>query len=103
MRTPFVNSDGLRFKIYRKGFFSSIGKLLKMQDIEIGDASFDDQFIIKGNNEEKVKLLLNDATLKLLIQKQPRILFEIRDERQSATNISSQLFLPSSSNKSLKL
>ena len=23
MRTPFVNSDGLRFKIYREGFFSS--------------------------------------------------------------------------------
>jgi len=87
MRTPFVNSDGLRFKIYREGFFSSIGKFFKMQDIEIGDASFDDQFIIKGNNEAKIKLLLNDATLKQLIQKQPRILFEIRDDKTEGVDM----------------
>ena len=28
MRAPFVNKDGLYFKIYREGFFSSIVKFL---------------------------------------------------------------------------
>ena len=32
-----------------------------MQDIEIGDPFFDDQFLIKGNSPEKIKLLFADA------------------------------------------
>ena len=57
MRAPFINQDGLRFKIYREGVFSSIGKCFGMQDIEIGDGFFDDQFIIKGNDISKIKLM----------------------------------------------
>jgi hypothetical protein len=38
MRAPFVNKDGLYFKIYRKGIFSSIGRFFGMQDLEIGDS-----------------------------------------------------------------
>jgi len=80
MRSPFANKDGLYFMIYREGFFSSIGKFFGMQDIEIGDPYFDDHFIIKGNNEEKVKLLLRDTRLKQLIDTQPDICFEIKDD-----------------------
>ena len=79
MRAPFINQDGLRFKIYREGFFSSIGKFFRMQDIEIGDAFFDDEFIIKGNDVSKIKLMLDDDGLKELIEEVPRIHFEIRD------------------------
>ena len=39
MRAPYVNPNSFRFTIYRKGFFSGIGKFFGMQDIEIGDAS----------------------------------------------------------------
>jgi hypothetical protein len=80
MRAPFVNKDGLYFKIYREGLFSSIGKFFGMDDIEIGDVFFDDQFIIKGNNPEKIRLLLADGRIKDLIKQQPRIHFEIRDD-----------------------
>ena len=31
MRAPYVNKDGLYFKIYREGFFSSVGKFFGMQ------------------------------------------------------------------------
>jgi hypothetical protein len=75
-----VNKDGLYFKIYREGFFSSMGKFFGMQDIEIGDPFFDDQLIIKGNDPEKIKLLFADATIKELIQRQPRVHLEIRDD-----------------------
>jgi hypothetical protein len=80
MRAPFVNKDGLYFKIYRKGFFASVGKFFGMEDREIGDPYFDENFIIKGNNTEKIRLLLNDATLKQLIEAQPKICLQIRDD-----------------------
>lgn len=80
MRAPFVNKDDLYFNISRQGFFSSIGKLFGMQDIEIGDPFFDEQFIIKGNNPEKIKLLLADKNIRELCQRQPRINFRIKDD-----------------------
>ena len=80
MRAPFINKDGLYFKISREGFFSSIGKFFGMQDIEIGDPFFDDKFIIKGNNPEKIKLLLAELKIKELCQQQPRIYFTIKDD-----------------------
>ncbi len=64
MRAPFINKDGFDFNIYREGFFSPLGRLLGMQDIEIGDKFFDDSFVIKSNSSEKVKLLLQDEKLK---------------------------------------
>ena len=80
MRAPFVNKDGLYFKISRQGFFSSIGKLFGMQDIEIGDPFFDEQFVIKGNNPEKIKLLFANGNIKELCQSQPRIHLSIKDD-----------------------
>ena len=80
MRAPFVNKDSLYFRISRKGFFSSIGKLFGMQDIEIGDSFFDEQFIIKGNDPEKIKLLFADDSIKELCQRQPRIHLRIKDD-----------------------
>ena len=80
MRAPFINKDGLYFKISREGFFSSIGKFFGMQDIEIGDPFFDDKFIIKGNNPKKIKLLLAEPKIKELCQQQPRIHFSIKDD-----------------------
>ena len=81
VQVPFSNPQGLGFKIYRESFLSSVGKLFKMQDIEIGNAAFDSKFIIKGNDEGKIKLLLDDAVLKNLMYQQPDILFEIQFEK----------------------
>ncbi len=80
MRAPFVNKDGLYFKIYREGLFSSVGKFFGMQDFEIGDSFFDEQFVIKGNHLDQIRLLLADEPLKELIRRQTRILLEIRDD-----------------------
>ena len=80
MRAPFINKDGLYFKISREGFFSSIGKLFGMQDIEIGDRFFDEQFVIKGNSPEKIKLLLADDRIRKLCQRLPGIHLWIKDD-----------------------
>ncbi|MCG9132575.1 DUF3137 domain-containing protein [Candidatus Poribacteria bacterium] len=80
MRAPFMSRDDLYFKISREGFLSSIGKFFGMQDIEIGDPFFDKQFVIKGNNPEKIKRLLADNRIKELCQLQPRIHLRIKDD-----------------------
>lgn len=80
MRAPFVNKDGFYFKIYRQGFFAAVGKTFGMQDIQVGDPLFDDHFVVQANNERKVRLLLDDAQLRRLIEAQPHISFQIRDD-----------------------
>jgi hypothetical protein len=81
MRAPFVCRDAFRFRIYRKGLFSGLGKALGFQDIEVGVSSqFDDDFIIQGNDEQKVKALFSNPEIRRLIQEQPRIRLELKDD-----------------------
>lgn len=80
MRAPFVNRDGFRFKIYRKNVFSGIGRLFGVQDVEVGDAFFDDQFIIQGEPEHMVRSLLTNGMIRQLIQSQKDIHFQIKDD-----------------------
>lgn len=80
MRAPYVNKDGFKFKIYREGVFSELGKFLGMEDIEIGYPQFDANFIIKGNDKDKVKALFSDAQLQELIELQPRLHLEVKDD-----------------------
>ena len=79
MRAPYVNPEGFRFTIYRKGFFSDLGKLLGMQDIEVGDPEFDEAFIIKGNDEARVRELFSNPKIRQMIQDQPKIRLEVKD------------------------
>jgi hypothetical protein len=81
MRVPFINLRKFKFKIYRKGVFSNIGKALGMQDIEIGfDDWFDKDFIIKGNDEVLLVKLLQNHQIRNLIDRQPDIVLEIKDD-----------------------
>ena len=80
MRAPYVNPVGFRFTIYRKGVFSAIGKFLGMQDIEIGDAPFDEEFIIKSTDESQVRTLLLHEKLRELIATQPEIHLTVKDD-----------------------
>lgn len=79
LRAPYMNRGGFRFTIYRKGFFSNLGKLLGMQDIEIGEAAFDEAFIIKGTDENPLRSLLADRRIRQLIERQPTIHLTVRD------------------------
>jgi hypothetical protein len=74
-----VNPEGFRFTVYRKGFFSDLGKLLGMQDIEVGEPEFDEAFIIEGNDEERVRDLFANAKIRQMIQDQPQIQLEVKD------------------------
>ena len=80
MRAPYQNPSSFRFTIYRKGFFSGLGKLLGMQDIEVGHPEFDEAFIIKGSDESRVRDLLDDPGLRALLEAQPRLYLSVKDD-----------------------
>jgi hypothetical protein len=79
LRAPYVNPEGFRFTVYRKGLFSGLGKLLGMQDIEVGDTEFDEAFIVKGNDESRVQELFGDPRVRALVQTQPQIRLKVKD------------------------
>ncbi len=80
IRAPYVNADGFRFKIYRHGGFSGIGKAMGMQDVEIGVPEFDEAFVIQGNNEARLNQFFAHANIRQLIAAQPDIGFEVKDD-----------------------
>jgi hypothetical protein len=79
MRAPYFNTEGFRFTIYRKGVFSGLGKMLGMQDIEVGDPAFDEAFIIQGNHEQRVQHLFASKQIRALVEAQPAIKLEVKD------------------------
>jgi hypothetical protein len=80
LRAPFANPPGFRFHVYRKSIFSDVGKLLGMQDIEVGVQPFDANFIVKANDEVRIIQLLCNPRLRALIERQPRISFRVKDD-----------------------
>ncbi len=79
LRVPFLNKNDLFFEIYREHFFTPVGKFFGMQDIQIGDTLFDDNYVIKGNNEYIIKKLLRDKELKKLFDSLPKVNVKIKN------------------------
>lgn len=80
IRAPYVNKDGFNFKIYKSGLFSDVGKTFGMQDVEIGYPEFDEDFIIKGNNEDKLIELFSSEKIRELISGQKNFHMEVKDD-----------------------
>ncbi|MBX2842384.1 MAG: DUF3137 domain-containing protein [Flammeovirgaceae bacterium] len=80
IRAPFLNKDGLKFKISKEDIFTNINKLFGTQDIIIGESEFDKKYLIQGNDELKVKKLLSNKMIRNLIDLQPDIHFEIKED-----------------------
>jgi hypothetical protein len=57
-----------------------MGKWLGMQDIEIGDEAFDQDFILKSNQESKLQELLGSSKIRELISRQPEIYFAVKGD-----------------------
>jgi hypothetical protein len=80
-RAPYVNPDGFRFGIYRKHLFTDLAKWLGMQDIDVGDAAFDEAFVIQGNDDQKVRALFADESIRRLVGSQPDVSFMVRGDQ----------------------
>jgi len=80
MGAPYVNRDGFRFSIAPQGLVAEVGKLFGMQDIEIGDPEIDGRFVIKGNDEAKVRALFDAPRVRELVSAQPSISLKVLDD-----------------------
>ena len=80
MRAPYVNPTGFRFNVYRKGLFTELGKMLGVQDVQIGDQAFDRDFVIQGTDEAKLQELFSSTALRQLLAAQPAVHFSVKDD-----------------------
>lgn len=80
MRAPYSTPDGFHFTVYCQGIFSEIGKWFGMQDVTVGYEDFDRDFVIKGNDEEKLRQLFSNQRIRDLIAAQPEIHFSVQDD-----------------------
>ncbi|WP_367755239.1 hypothetical protein [Flavobacterium sp. WC2430] len=76
----FISVDNFKFEIYRNGFVRKIEKLFGAQDIEIGRADFDKDFIIKANNEFKTKKLLQNQKIRNYLENLKEVNIQISDQ-----------------------
>lgn len=65
--------DDFSFAIHSKTWVAEAGKLFGMQDIEVGDAEFDRDYIIKGNDIQAVRTLFSSDDLRERIREQKSI------------------------------
>ena len=79
LRADFVSLDGLRLRLYPRGVLSDLATSLGMQDVEVGDAAFDRAFVIKGNDEGKLRALRGERGLRELISAQRDVVLAVRD------------------------
>lgn len=78
----FISPDKLQLKILHQDLIASIGKFFGAQDIEVGDWHFDPEFMIKGNDREKIQLILSDSSIRKMIleQRDEMLRLEVTDD-----------------------
>jgi hypothetical protein len=74
---PVPVPDNFRLAIHKEGFLDSAGKLFGMQDVVLGYPDFDERFIIKTNDEVKVKALFGDEGVRTTLLSIPHFLLHI--------------------------
>ena len=76
----FISIDDFRFEICRNGLVRRIEKLLGAQDIEIGREEFDKAFVLKSNNEYKIKKLLQNQKVRSYLENLKELNIQICDQ-----------------------
>ncbi len=70
---PYDSKTDFEFEIYNRNWVADAQKKFGLQDIIVGYEDFDRDFIIKGNDENKVKKLFASESLREMIQLQKAV------------------------------
>jgi hypothetical protein len=81
-RGACANPDGFRVHVFRQELVHGLGRLLGMQDVRVGDPKLDPMFVIKTNDEGRVRRLMDDEPLRTLMQNEPDLEVTIRDRSE---------------------
>lgn len=80
IRAPFKRKpDGFRFFIYKESYLSSFGKILGMQDLEVGHEKFDKEFIVQANNQQHISTLFSHEDIRSMITSQKDVHYKITE------------------------
>lgn len=80
IRAPYINRDDFTFRIFREHFGHRIGKAFGLPDVEVGYPQFDRDFVIKGSDTRKLKMMFANPDIRQFISYQPKIHLELRRE-----------------------
>ncbi|MBX3270672.1 MAG: hypothetical protein KF729_10440 [Sandaracinaceae bacterium] len=76
---------GVGLSLTRQGGLAGLGRLVGLQDIQVGDPAFDQRFIVKGQPEAAVRALLTDEVRARLVELQSDASrLEVADDRIQA-------------------
>ena len=80
MRATFLNTSDFKFRLYNNAILSEIGKMLGLQDVIIGDTLFDQKYILKGNDEQKLIEIFSNSKVKELMYEIDRLYLQVKDK-----------------------
>lgn len=61
---PFISNNEFKFSISLENAFTFAGKVFGINDIEIGDKKWDNEFYLKSNDENKLNSFLNSDIIR---------------------------------------
>ena len=80
MRAPYVAGSDFRFSITRRNVFRDLAVWLGAQDVEVGGSEFDEAFVIKSNDESRVRQLFASQRLRDLLNEQKSLALSVKDD-----------------------
>jgi len=92
MRTPFKRENDIEFKLSRKNIFSGIGSLFGNPVVSSYDYDFDDQYVIKGNDESVIREIFQNEELKECIRFQKGLVLRLYPYKPKKSLVSSELY-----------
>lgn len=80
LRAAFHNRDDFRFRLRRHDWLVDLATMLGAQDLEVGDAEFDEAFVVSSNDDQRARQLLSDPQLRARMVASELDLLEVKDD-----------------------
>lgn len=92
MRIPFRRENDITFKLSRKNIFSGLGSMFGMPLIGTYDYDFDDEFVIKGNDESVIRDIFQNQGIKDKIKLQKKLNLKVTPYKEKKSPTDSELY-----------
>ena len=92
MRVPYKRENDIQFKLIRKNIFSGLGSYFGMPVIGTYDYDFDDEFVIKGNDESVIRDIFQNQDIKDRIKLQKKLILKTKPYKEKKSPADSELY-----------
>jgi len=80
MRAPYAARGAFRFKLQRRDLLDALARRLRIHTSETGQTDFDREYVVRSEDDARVRSLFEDPAIRRLIQSQPAINLEARGD-----------------------